>query len=302
MVIIKVMGGLGNQLQQYAVYRKFLSLGKEAKLDFSWFEENVQKKMLAPRKLELSRLIDLPFESCSKQEYEEMVYRSTLTKILEKTSIREKKVFEESKMYHEDLFDLDNKYIAGYFACEKYYDDILPQLRKLIIFPNHSEIDLHERNIETITEMRQCKSVSIHIRRGDYLSKENFDILGGISTEAYYNKAEEYFKKKYGDVHFYVFSDDVQYAKERYGNGNEYSIIDWNTGKNSMLDIQLMNNCLGNICANSTFSFWGARLNSRKDHEVIRTLSMRNNQVCDPIIMHEYWKNWILIDKDGNIR
>ena len=62
-----------------------------------------------------------------------------------------------------------------------------------------------------------------------------------------------------------------------------------------------MSHCLGNICANSTFSFWGARLNGREGREVIRTATMRNNQKCDPQLMHDYWGDWILMDKDGAI-
>ena len=66
--------------------------------------------------------------------------------------------------------------------------------------------------------------------------------------------------------------------------------------------MQLMSHCRGNICANSTFSFWGARLNKRKDKEMVRTFTMRNNQPCEESTMHYYWQNWILIDKDGKVR
>ncbi|MCR5100682.1 MAG: alpha-1,2-fucosyltransferase, partial [Butyrivibrio sp.] len=69
----------------------------------------------------------------------------------------------------------------------------------------------------------------------------------------------------------------------------------------SLLDIKLMTACKGNICANSTFSFWGARLNGRTDKEVIRTLTMRNNQVCIPEVMYDLWPGWILIDNKGQI-
>lgn len=300
MVIIQIAGGLGNQLQQYSVYRKFLKLGKEAKLDLSWFEMTSQKGLFAPRKLELGKL-NLPFDVCTQEEKRRFTQRSGMKKVFEKLAICESSIFVESQMYHENLFELDDKYISGYFACEKYYDDIMPQLRKMVVFPQHHNIDAEARNVDIMNEMEERPSVSIHVRRGDYLSSENAAVLGGIATDAYYDKASEYFCSKNSNTHFYVFSDDSEYAKEKYYDTNRYTVIDWNNNDDSMLDIELMSHCMGNICANSTFSFWGARLNKREDHEVIRTYTMRNNQPCNPTLMHEYWKGWILIDKDGKI-
>ena len=106
---------------------------------------------------------------------------------------------------------------------------------------------------------------------------------------------------KYPDTHFYIFTSDHEYARENFKDESLYTIIDWNTGRDSVQDLMLMSHCKGNICANSTFSFWGARLNKRPDHEVIRTFTMRNNQHCEPDIMHDYWDGWILMDKDGKI-
>lgn len=301
MVIIQLAGGLGNQLQQYAIYTKFLTLGKEAKLDLSWFDKSRQQGLYAPRKLELKRFANLPMTICTSEEKELFTSRSSIQKVFEKLSLSESKVFNETEMFHKDLFLLDNKYISGYFACEKYYSDILVQLRELLVFPAHHDIELQARNMDIMNEMEESDSVSVHIRRGDYLSKENSAILGNIATDAYYESAMNYFRAKYPSVHFYFFSDDSEYVRNKYGDGREITIVDWNTGDDSMLDIELMSHCKGNICANSTFSFWGARLNSQKNHEVVRTFTMRNNQPCDPVLMHDYWKDWILIDKDGSI-
>ncbi|HCW24394.1 MAG TPA: alpha-1,2-fucosyltransferase, partial [Lachnospiraceae bacterium] len=69
MIVVSVMGGLGNQMQQYALYRKLKDLGKDAKLDTSWFlDEKAQEKVLAPRSLELSRFVGLPMDVATKQE------------------------------------------------------------------------------------------------------------------------------------------------------------------------------------------------------------------------------------------
>lgn len=308
MVIVKIAGGLGNQMQQYSVYRKLLSMGKEAKLDLSWFSPKIQEKMLAKRDFELPLFVGIPYEEANKEELDKLLAQSFMEKV--KGKIRRKlgkqdsdneNVFLEKEMYHPEIFEFDNKYIDGYFACQKYYGDIMPQLRELFVFPEHSIPELQQRNMILASKMDKENSVSVHIRRGDYLDPENFKVLGNIATEQYYESAMKYFMDKYPDTHFYIFTSDHEYARENFKDESLYTIIDWNTGRDSVQDLMLMSHCKGNICANSTFSFWGARLNKRTDHEVIRTFTMRNNQHCEPDIMHDYWDGWILMDKDGKI-
>lgn len=308
MLIIKIAGGLGNQMQQYSLYRKLLSLGKEVKLDLSWFDPKVQEKMLARREFELPLFVNIPYEVCTDEERDYFLKQSFIDKIsgkvLKKLGKREsanEKVFQEKQMFHPEIFDMDDKYIEGYFACQKYYGDIMDELRELFVFPEHSIAELHQRNMLLASRMEKENSVSVHIRRGDYLAPENIQILGNIATEDYYSAAMKYFSDKYNDVHFYIFTSDHEYARENYSDESKYTVIDWNTGKDSVQDLMLMSHCRGNICANSTFSFWGARLNKRPDHEVIRTYKMRNNQPIDPDTMHDYWKGWILMDNKGNI-
>ena len=308
MVIVKIAGGLGNQMQQYSVYRKLLGLGKDVKLDLSWFSPSVQEKMLAKRDFELPLFVDIPYEVATQEELDAILSQSFVEKItgkirrkLGKQDSDNKNIFLEKEMYHPEIFDLDDKYIEGYFACQKYYGDIMGELRELFVFPEHSIPELQQRNMVLASRMEKENSVSVHIRRGDYLDPENFKVLGNIATEQYYESAMKYFMDKYPDTHFYIFTSDHEYARENFKDESLYTIIDWNTGKDSVQDLMLMSHCRGNICANSTFSFWGARLNKRADHEVIRTFTMRNNQHCEPDIMHDYWDGWILMDKDGKI-
>ena len=86
-------------------------------------------------------------------------------------------------MYHAEIFDLDDKYITGYFACQKYYGDIMPGLRKLFVFPKSENAELEKKNSELAKKMDNENSVSVHIRRGDYLDPSNFAILGNIATD-----------------------------------------------------------------------------------------------------------------------
>jgi len=308
MLIVQIAGGLGNQMQQYAVYCKLRDLGKDVKLDLSWFDKSTQKIMLAPRDFELSLFKNVDFEECSDSERDYFLKRNIFQKAagkgLKKLGIwqhENPKVFAESKMYHDELFSLEDKYITGYFACQKYYSDIMDELIEKFEFPAHSDDMLHTRNMALVDKMENETSVSVHIRRGDYLDPPNAAILGNIATEEYYKGAMDYFRVKDKSTHFYIFTSDHEYARENFSDTSMYTIVDWNTGKNSVQDLMLMSHCKGNICANSTFSFWGARLNKRQDKTVIRTYKMRNNQPVQPDIMHDYWKGWILMDEKGSI-
>ena len=308
MLIIKIAGGLGNQMQQYSVYTKLKKMGKDVKLDLSWFDPNIQKNMLAPREFELTTFKNLTYEECTAQERDLFLKRCTIQKVTGKVarklglrSDENPNFCTETEMYHPEVFELEDKYITGYFACQKYYADIMSDMQEIFLFPDHPDEILHKRNMTLAAKMDQENSVSVHIRRGDYLDPPNFAILGNIATQEYYDSAMEYFRAKASDTHFYIFTSDHEYAREHFSDESRYTIVDWNTGKNSVQDLMLMSHCKGNICANSTFSFWGARLNKRPDKKVIRTYKMRNNQPVTPDIMHDYWKDWILMDEKGSI-
>ena len=300
MIIIEVMGGLGNQMQQYALYQKMKSLGKEAKLDVSWFfDENRQKSVLAARSLELEWFDHLPMECCTEQEKRALLGKGGFFgKVKKKLLPGTDRHFQETGMYHPEIFELDNAYLSGFWACEKYYADILPKLRELIVFPKQETGEAARRNRDLMERMGKEISVSLHIRRGDYLDPENAAMFGGICTDAYYEAAVRFIRECFPEAHFYVFSDDPDYAKERYREP-DFTVVDWNTGKNSLFDMQLMSCCKHNICANSTFSFWGARLNPSKDKIMIRPAKHKNGQDVGMERMQELWEGWKLIDGEG---
>ncbi|MCI7040940.1 MAG: alpha-1,2-fucosyltransferase [Lachnospiraceae bacterium] len=300
MIIIQVMGGLGNQLQQYALYRKFVRMGKETRLDFSWFDEvkeNNKEAKVTSRNLELTCFDRLVYETCTREEKEKLTGSDGLSgKLRRKLLPSTIHWFHESKMYHPEIMSFEDMYLSGYFACEKYYSDILYDLREKIQFPPSN----NPLNREMERQMRECASVSVHVRRGDYLNDENREMFGNICTDAYYQKAMELIKGQVPEAHFYIFSDDVSYVRQKY-QGEEYTVVDINHGKDSFYDMWLMSNCKHNICANSTFSFWGARLNRNKDKIMIRPTVHKNTQVFEPVKMRELWENWTFIDKEGRI-
>ncbi|MEE8816817.1 MAG: alpha-1,2-fucosyltransferase [Lachnospiraceae bacterium] len=310
MIVVSVMGGLGNQMQQYALYRKLKDLGKDAKLDTSWFlDEKAQEKVLAPRSLGLSRFVGLPMDVATKKERDALAGTgSFLDKV--KKKLGKSRVFTESKMYHGEIFSMDNVYLSGYFACNKYYWDIMGELRKDFVFPESADPAVRKKNEEVRQRMQDPDvfSVSVHLRRGDYLDSANAAILGGICTRQYYDAACRYAEDRAEEEGktplFFVFSDDMDYARScTFGTkGEEVLFCDFNQGDDNMLDMQLQSFCRANITANSTFSFWGSRLNPRDNALRIRPFRHRNNQVPEPSVLHDLWPGYVLIDRDGSIR
>lgn len=295
MIIIQLMGGLGNQLQQYALYKKLLSMGKEVRIDDSWFGE----EHLTNRRIELSYLNGITYRVCSEEEKNKLIGSDGMggklrRKLLPKTVSR----FQESKTFHPEILEFEDMYLSGYFACEKYYADILPLLREEIDCGNPGS-----ENEEWIKKMNSTNSVSIHFRRGDYLNPENKEVFGGICTDAYYESAIALAKKYLGQEKpvFYVFSDDLTYAKEWFDQRKDfvYSVVDCNHGEKNYLDMFLMSKCRVQICANSTFSFWGARFNKQENKCMIRPTIQKNSQIFEEEEMRELWKGWNFIDPEG---
>lgn len=307
MIIVKAMGGLGNQLQQYALYRKLESMGKDVRLDTSWFNDSgVRSEVLAKRDLELDYFEGISYRVTSPEDIRSLFGRTLDEKESVKSKLKRKLLpssdpcFTETDMYHEQIFRFTDKYLEGYWACERYYADILPTLRQEIRFPIDSDQDNLKRNEDAILRMEETVSVSVHIRRGDYLDGTNRAIFGGICTETYYQAAIDFIREKNPDARFFFFSDDVAYVKEHY-QGEAYEVIDWNHGKSSFYDMMLMSRCKHNICANSTFSFWGARLNPDESKIMIRPSIHKNTQTFIPNQMQELWDGWVLVTPQGKV-
>ncbi len=297
MIIIHVMGGLGNQLYQYAMYEKLKSMGKDVKLDFYAYTEAAGEER-EWRELELTRFENLKYEACTKEERTKLLDNSMAfgDRIRRKLFGRQDKTLRDEGNYMPQLFDTDNVYLYGYWDCEKYFVDRIEELQKKLLFPKSA----NPKNMECMEQMKQEQAVSMHIRRTDYLKVADGKRYMGICTDAYYESAMQYIRERIGKPVFYIFSDDVEYVRAHY-QGENIRIVDWNTGEDSLFDMQLMSKCKHNICANSTFSFWGARLNQNADKIMIRPLRHDNYENITAGQMHDNWPGWILIDAEGKI-
>lgn len=295
MLIIRVMGGLGNQLFQYALYELLLQKGKEVCLDISHYSEEEGKGDKRP--LDLTLFSGIKFGVCAeKEKFKYLDEKNTFwAKVRRKFFFSYRHVIDEDKQYMPEIFDLQKGYLEGYWNSERYSGQIEKFLWNRLCFPEPKE----EKTRLLAQKIQQENSVSIHVRRGDYLKPENIDLFGGICTEEYYINAVRIMREQIEDPVFYVFCEDTEYIRKHSKNAN-ICIVDWNTGRNSIYDMYLMSLCRGNICANSTFSVWAAKLNRRSDRVRIRPERLDNLVVQEQAEVDALKENqWILIDSMG---
>lgn len=273
MVIIQVSGGLGNQLRAFAVYVKFQLLGVEAKLDISLYDSTNEYRGggLIDRALELNYL-KVSYEVSSSEENRRYRNPSLIQQVRNYRRYGRRILCYVFPTYDLSVFDIREGYISGDFSQEGYTQDIEAALRERICFPLKE--DMHNREI--LNRIHETESVSIHIRRGDYMDQNHYAALGSVASEEYYNKAIAYMKEQLKDkaeqVVFFVFSDDKEYIQRTYSGMEQMEMVDWNKNEDSYYDMYLMSQCRHNITAYSSFSFWASRLNANPDKIVVRVV------------------------------
>ncbi len=268
MIIVKIIGGLGNQMFQYAYAQALEQKGYDVKIDVSAFETYRLHGGYQLNKYKIS------LESSSKEENERF-YKNTLTaKFLEKMRLLNTKVIKEkSLLFNSTFLDIeDGNYIEGYFQSEKYFFTIRDILLNKFIINEEKSIYTKEIAKKIVSLENSC---SLHVRRGDYTNNSNINIHGICSFE-YYQKGIKYLEGKASDINYFVFSDDIDWVKE---NLKIDSAIYVNNKEKSMPheDLYLMSLCSHNIIANSSFSWWGAWLNENSEKIVISPFNWFSN-------------------------
>lgn len=271
MIITKLIGGLGNQMFQYAAGRRAAHFNNtNLKLDIAGYEE---QEGITPRKYMLYIFnIKEDFVKPNETQRLKALGRNFFTKFLSKLTKRiipyYKQSYIQQKFFQFDsniLMISDNTYLEGYWASEKYFKDI-----KDIIF---KEFTLKEKpnkkNKQVLDKIKESNSVSIHFRRGDYVSDKKTQEYHGICSLDYYHKAASIIAGKIRNPYFFVFSDDPNWVMRNFKIKYPLIVVDHNTGKRDCEDLRLMSACKHNIIANSSFSWWGAWLNRNLNKIVI---------------------------------
>ncbi|WP_158303673.1 alpha-1,2-fucosyltransferase [Methanosphaerula palustris] len=159
----------------------------------------------------------------------------------------------------------DNVYLDGYWQTEKYFKDIEEILRREVTLKDEPD----SINLEMAERIQACHSVSLHVRRGDYVSNPTTQQFHGCCSIDYYNRAISLIEEKVDDPSFFIFSDDLPWAKENLDIPGEKTFVAHNGPEKEYCDLWLMSLCQHHIIANSSFSWWGAWLGQDAEKMVI---------------------------------
>lgn len=286
MIIVQIIGGLGNQMFQYAYAKVLEQKGHEVKIDISAFD---MYKLHGGYQLDR---YNISLQASLVEENERYYSTMLLSKILQKLKISNSKLIKEkSLLFDNNLLDVkDENYIIGYFQCEKYFKNIRNILLKEFIIKQ--EPSNYTKEIKQKIKKSQ-NSCSLHIRRGDFLNEKNSNIHG-VCTLEYYENAIKYLEKEEKAINYFIFSDDIEWVKDNLKLENA-TYIESEEKRIPHEDIYLMSLCMHNIIANSSFSWWGAWLNENINKIVIGPKTWFidkniNNQSNDILC-----ENWIRI-------
>jgi hypothetical protein len=289
MIIVKLMGGLGNQMFQYA-FGRYLSLKNNSPIyiqaDFLTNEEFSNNSLFTNREYQLDgyKISGI------------LIGRKKIKRFLGSKNkiphIRRKTLFIKERdnygFQNEYLKLKGNIYLEGYWQSEKYFKEIESILYEEYILKKK----LTGKNLETskIIQDSEC-SVSIHIRRGDYISNPIFSEVLGACSMQYYQKAIEFLRSKNLNIVFFIFSDEIDWAKSNLDFITEKKVfVDQNDDGSCYEDMRLMSLCQHNIIANSSFSWWGAWLNRNISKIVIAPKKWYNDRsIKNPDLIPESW-------------
>ena len=291
MIGVRLMGGLGNQMFQYALGKKMsLRLGKPLGLDLIFFENIEERDTLREYELDCFKLNQRFISSTNRpQENRDELYKSKRGALLK---LRDSIAGKPWHIYHEahHQFDMnalsqpDKTYFIGYWQTEKYFADIREELLKDFQFKTIAT----GKNAEHMRRIESTPSISIHVRRGDYISNPHANKFHGLAGKKYYEEALKLITSKVKKPELFVISDDPDWCKKNLKFPYPTTYITGNS--KGFEDMRLMSLCQHNIIANSTFSWWAAWLNQNPNKIVVAPKNwFANNDVDTSDVIPSSW-------------
>lgn len=269
MVITNIIGGIGNQMFQYAAGRALsLKLDIPLQLDISGF-----LNYGLHQGFELQQIFNCTAEISGEADVRGILGWQSLPSIRRIMSRPSMAVFRSKEFVVEPHFHYwqgvrnvpNDCYLMGYWQSEKYFLEVAAEIRREFSFRQPME----NRNVELAKNISQVNAVSLHVRRGDYANNPKTTATHGLCTLDYYQKAIRYIAERVNSPYFFIFSDDIAWVKINLKIDFPHQYLDHNYGAESYNDMRLMSLCQHNIIANSSFSWWGAWLNPNVDKIVL---------------------------------
>lgn len=288
MIIVKIYGGMANQLFQYAAgYALSMHHATVLKIDKSYFQEknNDTKRSFALDKF------NIDYAVASQKEIDNVFKFRTIDYAWNKClPISKKRFYGEKKPgFYEGFFDLpDHVYLRGYFQSDKYFIDC----QKSLLEQYQMKTNGLEPILPFAATLKNSNSVAIHIRLGDYLNPTLSSIMAPFDI-TYYQRAIDHFQQHIIHPTFYVFSDQIQLAKDLLKIDAEFVFVDEQISSNSEENFYLMQSCQHQIIANSTFSWWAAYLNKHVHKTVVAPQKWYKDHFGDATNL--YPSNWVVI-------
>jgi hypothetical protein len=274
MIVINIQGGLGNQMFQYA-FAKALSWRNQVdiKFDLGSFARYAGLPAYTPRPYELDKVFGIQEKEYTIEDRNTLLPDSPLYKV---KRLIERKILPANKQvyiaegnsgYRGDLLHIKhNCYLDGYWQSELYFKDYNEEVKKLFVLRYLSDSTLNwKRTIEN-----EQVSVSIHVRRGDYVSNPEIAKIHGVCDKEYYERAIAFLEQKLQKpLSLFFFSDDIAWVKENmHFNGHQHTYVQLDNVP-AAEEMYLMSQCQHNIIANSSFSWWGGWLNTNPNKTVV---------------------------------
>ena len=288
MNIVKIHSGLGNQMFQYAFYLALRHHRPETKIDTS-----VYRYRPSHNGYELDRVFGVQADYASIRERNQLAdvgkeWYAVLRRAFGWIHSTNGQVVHEpdpAQGWQPDILNLENSYFDGYWQTERYWSELKEEVRTAFTFklplPKEAQITAHQITTDP-------NSVSVHIRRGDYLKARRIDDYAVCNAD-YYRKAVNYMQTQITSPHFYVFSDEPEWGRTQGLFPEDTVFISGHTGEQAWIDMQLMSLCRHHIIANSSFSWWGAWLGQQPETIVVAPNPWFHHR-SRPDILPAQWK------------
>lgn len=286
MDIVRFKGGLGNQMFQYALVEALRARDREVGCNLGFYRKHTNLRGFELDKvfngIDINEVSDDIFCEIDERWNKIKENSEKLELFKNDTENRFFYVEEKSYVYDKKIFQTKDCTFVGYWQTERYFKNIRSVILKRFQF------EISDNVLKQLGDKYSQEYVSIHVRRDDYLQNERYQVI----DIDYYKEAIKTMKMKFQTTKFIVFTDDLMWAKENLAlEGVEFFDASAFEVYENWYDMYLMTRCKGNIIANSSFSWWGAWLNTNQDKVVIAPKRWIKGEKTPDI----WCENWIKI-------